>query len=69
MAYENVENPKFNIDFHLENESLDVEYGKSVQLRLKVKSDYLDVENVFICYGGGEFLMDRADRCLFTILM
>ena len=61
MAYENVENPKFNIDFHLENESLDVEYGKSVQLRLKVKSDYLDVENVFICYGGGEFLMDRAD--------
>ena len=60
-AYENVDNPKFRIDFQLENKSLDVEYGKSVQLRLKVKSDYLDVENVFICYGGGEFLMDKID--------
>ena len=60
-AYENVDNPKFRIDFQLENKSLDVEYGKSIQLRLKVKSDYLDVENVFICYGGGEFLMDKID--------
>ena len=60
-AYENVDNPKFRIDFQLENKSLDLEYGKSVQLRLKVKSDYLDVENVFICYGGGEFLMDKID--------
>lgn len=60
-AYKNVDNPKFKIDFQLENKSLDVEYGKSLQLRLKIKSDYLDIENVFICYGGGEFLMDRAD--------
>lgn len=60
-AYENIGNLKFKVDFYLENKSLDVEYGKSIQLRLKVKSDYLDVENVFICYGGGEFLMDPLD--------
>ena len=60
-AYENVDHPELNVIFHLENKSLDVEYGKSLQLRLKVESDYLDIENVFICYGGGEFLMDKAD--------
>lgn len=60
-AYEVIGNSKFKVDFHLENKSLDVEYGKSIQLRLKVESDFLDVEHVFICYGGGEFLMDKTD--------
>lgn len=60
-AYENVNNPKFNIDFRLLNESLNVEYGKPLQLRLKVESEYLAIDNVFICFGGGEFLMDKTD--------
>lgn len=60
-AYENVDNLKFKVDFQLLNESLDVEYGKPLQLRLKVESGYLAVDNVFICFGGGEFLMDKTD--------
>lgn len=59
--YQNVANAKFNIEFHLQNPSLNVEYGKSLQLRLKVESTYLTVDNVFICFGGGEFLMDKTD--------
>lgn len=60
-AYENVNNPKFNVDFRLLNESLNVEYGKPLQLRLKVESEYLAIDDVFICFGGGEFLMDKTD--------
>lgn len=60
-AYENVNNPRLNIDFRLLNESLNVEYGKSLQLRLSVESNYITIDNVFICFGGGEFLMDKTD--------
>lgn len=60
-AYENVNNPRLNINFRLLNESLDVEYGKSIQLRLSVESEYIIIDNVFICFSGGEFLMDKTD--------
>ncbi|GHV61412.1 ATPase [Bacteroidia bacterium] len=59
--YEDVSNPHLNIHFHLLNESLDIENGKPFQLRLKVESEATIVENVFIAFGGGEFLMSKAD--------
>lgn len=60
-AYEEVQNPKFDIDFDLQNKSLKVEYGKPIELKLEIRSEYLAVGNVFICFGGGEFLMDKND--------
>ncbi|WP_251621271.1 DUF4175 family protein [Odoribacter lunatus] len=63
--YKVVNNPRLNVDFLLLNETLDTEYGKAFQLRLKVESPFFSVENVFVCYGGGEFLMTRKDS-IFT---
>lgn len=60
-AYDKIDDPRQNIDFLLLNESLNAEYGKPFQLKLKVGSDLFEVENVFVCYGGGEFLMNRSD--------
>lgn len=60
-AYDKIEDPRLNIEFVLLNESLNAEYGKPFQLRLKADSEFFEVENVFVCYGGGEFLMNRRD--------
>lgn len=59
--YEKVENNNLNIQFRILNGSLNVEYGKPFKLRAQIQSDYVNFENVFICFGGGEFLMDRQD--------
>lgn len=59
--YQEVSVPGMNIDFHLLNESLNVEYGKPFQLQLLVKNEYLPDDNVFVCFGGGEFYMNRKD--------
>ncbi|MDL2231199.1 hypothetical protein LJB85_00475 [Porphyromonadaceae bacterium OttesenSCG-928-L07] len=61
IHYEDVSNPKFNIEFTLLNQTLDVENGKPFQLQLKVYSEYTDIENVFLAFGGGEFLMNKKD--------
>lgn len=61
LQYEEVHNPKFDVGFVLLNKSLNVEYGKPLKLELKVESEFLSIENVFICFGGGEFLMDKQD--------
>ena len=60
-AYDKIDDPRLNVDFRLLNESLHAEYGKPFRLKLKVNSDLFEVENVFVCYGGGEFLMNRRD--------
>ncbi len=49
------------IFFTLMNESTSVEYGKSFRVKLKVESEYTTLGNVFIRFGGGEFLMGRED--------
>lgn len=61
LNYREVYNPRFNVDFKLLNPVLEVEYGKPFRLKLQVRSDYLSVENVFVCFGGGEFLMNKTD--------
>lgn len=63
--YRVITNPGRNIDFCLLNSSLEVEYGKSFQLKMKIENKSPFSENVFICYGGGEFLMNRRDS-IFT---
>lgn len=60
-AYDRIDDPHLNVDFLLLNESLNAEYGKPFQLKLKINSDFFAVENVFLCYGGGEFLMNHRD--------
>lgn len=60
-AYQEVSNPRLNIEFHILNKSLNVEYGKPFKLEARIESEYLSVDNVFICFGGGEFLMDKKD--------
>lgn len=59
--YRSVYDPRADIGFVLLNESLDVEYGKPFRLKAAVTHDFLTIENVFVCYGGGEFLMNRKD--------
>lgn len=59
-AYESIR-PKYELSFHILNESLEVEYGKKYELKLQVKSNDYKVDQVFICYGGGEFLMTKKD--------
>lgn len=59
--YRKVAMPERNVRFTLLNESLDVEYGKSFQLRLKVDNETLPGDHVFILLGEGEFLMARRD--------
>lgn len=49
------------VQFFLQNEDLEVEYGKGLTLRLKVQTEDDDIDHVFICLGGGEFLMTRED--------
>lgn len=58
--YETV-HPKHELSFLLLNEDLKVEYGQSLQLKLAVGTEDYAVEHVFICFGGGEFLMNRED--------
>ncbi|MDR1756655.1 MAG: hypothetical protein LBR65_06850 [Culturomica sp.] len=59
--FREVERPESGIFFTLLNESTSVEYGKSFRVKLKVESEYAGVGNVFIRFGGGEFLMGRED--------
>lgn len=61
VTYGEVNNPRLKIDFLVVNESLEVEYGKPFRLELTVNSEHLSITNVFICFGGGEFLMDAQD--------
>lgn len=56
---------RYTLQFSLQNPHLNVEYGKGLKLLLKVENSDYKVERVFICYGGGEFLMSREDS-LFT---
>ncbi len=59
--YQELSKPGFNVNFRLLNTTLNAEYGKPFQLLLKVESDFLSVDNVFVCYSGGEFLMNKKD--------
>ena len=52
---------KHELSFSIQNDNLNVEYGKGFQLKLKVNSDDYLVDHVFICFGGGEFLMTKQD--------
>lgn len=52
------------LSFDLLNKDLKVEYGEKLELKLKIDSDY-QIDRVFICYGGGEFLMTKEDT-IFT---
>lgn len=63
--YETVHTLLSEIKFQIQNNDLNVEYGKNFNLILKVIHENQDVENVFICYSGGEFLMSKKDS-LFT---
>lgn len=60
-----VVNLKNEISFSVQNESLNVEYGKGIKVKMKVISDDYTIDHVFICFGGGEFLMTKEDS-LFT---
>lgn len=60
-----VVHPKHTLSFRILNENLNVEYGKSFKLKLLVDSEDYTVDHVFICFGGGEFLMTKEDS-LFT---
>jgi len=59
--YTSVVSPIGEVKFRLLNENLDVEYGKSFPLRLQVESEHFEADQVFICFGGGEFLMQKDD--------
>lgn len=59
--YQEIADPGNSVSFTVQNSELKVEYGKSFQLKLKVSSDLAVLNNVFICYGGGEFLMRSSD--------
>lgn len=52
---------KHELSFTLLNDELNVEYGQSLRLNLSVKSDDYAIDHVFICFGGGEFLMTKKD--------
>ncbi|MEG1949058.1 MAG: hypothetical protein RR137_01635 [Odoribacter sp.] len=49
------------IRFVVANESLNVESGKPFRLKLQIESERFTVNNVFICFGGGAFLMSKRD--------
>lgn len=57
----NIVKSKYALSFQVQNETLEVETGKDIRLKLKVENDDYVVEQVFICYGGGEFLMTKED--------
>ena len=59
--YESPGIPPRHVQFILQNENLEVEYGKGISLKLQVQSENQEAEHVFICLGGGEFLMTRQD--------
>ncbi|MDR0983228.1 MAG: hypothetical protein LBM07_08350 [Culturomica sp.] len=59
--YGEVYNPNQNIRFTLLNKTLEIETGQSLQIQLSVYSPSIDIENVFITFGGGQFLMSRKD--------
>lgn len=63
--YEKISGPSSEIGFHILNRSLEVEYGKSFQVQLGLSVRDVAVKSVFICYGGGEFLMTSRDS-IFT---
>ena len=63
--YKNVRQSLNQLVFLIQNESLNVEYGSNFEVKLKIISEDHPVGNVFICYGGGEFLMSKTDS-LFT---
>ena len=44
---------------------MEVEYGKTFQVQLSLSIPDATVKPVFICYGGGEFLMTSVDS-IFT---
>ncbi|MDE7074701.1 MAG: hypothetical protein K2O69_06620 [Odoribacter sp.] len=59
--YDRIYVKAYDVVFEVQNKDLNVEYGKSIEIKLKAYSRDFPVENVFICYGGGEFLMNRGD--------
>lgn len=52
-------NYRHELKFEILNENLSVEYGQNFELNVSVGNKNIDVEQVFVCYGGGEFLMNR----------
>ena len=63
--YRQVSGPSNEVGFHILNRSLEVEYGKTFQVQLSLSIPDATVKPVFICYGGGEFLMTSVDS-IFT---
>ena len=63
--YRQVSGPSNEVGFHILNRSLEVEYGKTFQVQLSLSIPNATVKPVFICYGGGEFLMTSVDS-IFT---
>lgn len=61
--YRQVTVPGSDLTFRILNPSLDVEYGKPFRLCMSLEGEYFFVDNVFVCFGGGEFLMSKKDTC------
>ena len=62
--YEVVHN-KHKLSFSILNKNMSIEYGKGLKLKLAVRAEEYIVDRVFICFGGGEFLMTKEDS-IFT---
>lgn len=61
--YRQVTVPVSDIVFRILNPSLEVEYGKPFQLRMGIEGEDFVNGHVFVCFGGGEFLMNKKDTC------
>lgn len=59
--YDRIYSRVYDVAFELQNNDLNVEYGESIEVQVKAYVHDFPVENVFICYGGGEFLMNKTD--------
>lgn len=53
--------PKYTFEFEVLNDSLEVESGKDFELRMQIHAKGYSVGNAFVCFGGGEFLMEKRD--------
>ncbi len=53
--------PRYTFEFEVLNDCLEVESGKDFELRMRIHAKGYSVENAFVCFGGGEFLMERKD--------
>lgn len=63
--YKQISGLSNEVGFHILNRSLEVEYGKTFQVQLSLSIPDATAKPVFICYGGGEFLMTSGDS-IFT---